>query len=116
MSRKSLFSAQEVYNELCGKLNVHDKLTSSFRRNVITSDVDLNGWIGEGFEIQGVRSRGIEECRTCHWMNKAFAPGAEEFLRGNGGLRAIVLSDGKLCADDVGIHASASSATRRAEA
>jgi hypothetical protein len=29
-------------------------------------------------------------------MNRAFAPGAEDFLQGNGGLRAKILSDGKL--------------------
>jgi hypothetical protein len=29
-------------------------------------------------------------------MNRAFAPGAEDFLKGRGGLRAKILSDGKL--------------------
>jgi hypothetical protein len=29
-------------------------------------------------------------------MDQAFAPGAEEFLRGRGGLRARILSDGSI--------------------
>jgi len=90
------FFAMEVFGELCRGLNVHDQPPSVFRRNVITSGTDLNELIGGEFEIQGVRFRGVEECKPCHWMNQAFAPGAEIFLRGRGGLRAIILSDGKL--------------------
>jgi hypothetical protein len=32
-------------------------------------------------------------------MNYAFAPGAEAFLQGRGGLRAQILTDGKLHAE-----------------
>ena len=33
-------------------------------------------------------------------MNQAIAPGAEEFLQGNGGLRAQILSDGIMTVGD----------------
>jgi MOSC domain-containing protein YiiM len=56
----------------------------------------LNQWIGKEFEIQGVRFFGTEESKPCHWMDRVFAPGARDFLKGNGGLRAKILSDGKL--------------------
>ncbi|HYY13976.1 MAG TPA: hypothetical protein VE758_06040, partial [Chthoniobacterales bacterium] len=69
---------------------------SLVRRNVIVRGVDLNGLIGENFEVQGVRFHGTGECRPCYWMNRAIASGAEEFLRGRGGLRATILSDGIL--------------------
>lgn len=91
------FFAHEIYEQLCEKLNVFDKPPAVFRRNVITEGVDLNALIGEEFVVQGVRFRGTEECKPCYWMDEAFAPGAEEFLRGRGGLRAVILSDGKLC-------------------
>jgi MOSC domain-containing protein YiiM len=63
---------------------------------VITAGVDLLKLVGEDFEIQGVRFRGTEHCRPCYWMNRAIAPGAEDFLKGRtgGGLRARILSDG----------------------
>jgi hypothetical protein len=64
---------------------------------VITRSVDLNDLIEQEFDVQGVRFLGIEECRPCYWMNRAFAPGAQEFLKGHGGLRAKILSDGSLC-------------------
>jgi MOSC domain-containing protein YiiM len=51
---------------------------------------------GEEFEVQGVRFRGVEECKPCYWMNHAVDEGAEVFLKGRGGLRAMILSDGKL--------------------
>jgi hypothetical protein len=66
------------------------------RRNVITRGVDLNELIGGDFEVQGVSFHGTEECRPCYWMDRAIAPGAEKFLRGRGGLRARILTDGKL--------------------
>jgi MOSC domain-containing protein YiiM len=63
---------------------------------VITRGVDLNDLIGQEFDVQGVRFLGTEECRPCYWMDGAFAPGAQEFLKGRGGLRARILSDGSL--------------------
>jgi MOSC domain-containing protein YiiM len=66
------------------------------RRNVIARGVDLSELIGQDFEIQGTRFHGTEECRPCYWMDRAIAPGAHEFLKGRGGLRAKILCDGKL--------------------
>jgi len=70
------------------------------RRNVLTVGADLNALIGVEFEIQGVRFLGTEECRPCYWMNSAFRdPRAEDWLRGRGGLRAKILTDGWLRRD-----------------
>ena len=93
------FFSTEIYREICAALGVKDREPSAFRRNVITEGADLNELIGRDFEVQGVRFRGIEECKPCYWMETAFAPGAEEFLKGRGGLRAVILSDGKLRVD-----------------
>ena len=70
------------------------------RRNLIVSGVDLNELIGREFSLQGVRFSGTSECKPCYWMNTAFAPGAEKFLAGRGGLRARILSDGWLSVGD----------------
>jgi MOSC domain-containing protein YiiM len=94
------FFAQEVYESLCASLDVRNRPSSVFRRNVITSGVDLNTLIGREFEIQGVRFLGTGECSPCHWQNEAFAPGAEDALQGRGGLRAKILSDGMLRVSD----------------
>ncbi|MEI8342757.1 MAG: molybdenum cofactor biosysynthesis protein, partial [Verrucomicrobiota bacterium] len=69
---------------------------SKTRRNVITTGVNLNELIGKRFDIQNVQFEGIEECRPCHWMDQAFAPGAEQWLKGRGGLRARILTNGVL--------------------
>ena len=90
------FFSQEVFDELCAALQVHDCSPALARRNVITSSGDLNQLVGQDFEIQGVRFHGIEECRPCYWMDCAIAPGAYEFLKGRGGLRAKILTGGKL--------------------
>lgn len=90
------FFADEIYQSLCERLQVWDKPSSVFRRNIITRGVDLNSLVGVEFEVQGVQFAGTAECSPCHWMDEAFAPGAEAALKGNGGLRAKVLSDGIL--------------------
>lgn len=90
------FFAHEVYERMCEQFQMVGLPPSAFRRNLITKGVDLNALIGQEFEIQGVRFLGTQECTPCHWMNQAFAEGAEEALKGHGGLRAKILSDGVL--------------------
>lgn len=90
------FFAHEVYERLCEQFAVTGVEPSVFRRNVITKDTDLNALIGVEFEVQGIRFLGTEESRPCYWMNQAFAEGAEDAMKGVGGLRAKILSDGVL--------------------
>lgn len=90
------FFEYEQYERLCEKLGVMGVPPTAFRRNVITQGIDLNTLIGTEFEIQGVRFFGTQESAPCYWMNQAFAEGAEEALKGHGGLRAKILSNGIL--------------------
>ena len=91
------FFAREVFDDLSRELGIAEKSPGVLRRNVIISGVKLNDLIGVDFELQGVQLRGAQHCKPCDWMNLAFAPGAEPFLRpGKGGLRAQILSDGPL--------------------
>jgi MOSC domain-containing protein YiiM len=90
------FFSLDVFEELCVALNAHDASPAAARRNVITRGFDLNEFIGKEFEIQGVRFHATQECAPCYWMDGAFAPGAKDFLKGRGGLRAKILTDGQL--------------------
>lgn len=90
------FFSLETWESLCEAFGIGDKGPEIFRRNVVLSGVNLDGWIGEEFEIQGVRFAGTQEAAPCYWMNQAFAEGTEEALKGRGGLRARILSDGIL--------------------
>lgn len=90
------FFSHEILDELSTALGISELSASAVRRNVIVSGVQLNDLVGVEFEIQGVRFLGVEECRPCYWMDHAVGPGAEDLLRGRGGLRCRVLSDGPL--------------------
>jgi MOSC domain-containing protein YiiM len=90
------FFAQETFDEMCRQLNLTGKSPGLSRRNVIVEGVDLNSLVGVEFEIQGVRFQGASSCSPCYWMDHAFAPGAEHFLQNRGGLRAQILTSGKL--------------------
>jgi MOSC domain-containing protein YiiM len=93
------FFAWETYADLCGRFGIADKNPGVFRRNIITRGVDLNSWIGREFEIQGVVFQGTQESAPCVWMNQAFCEGAEAAMKGRGGLRARILTDGLLRVD-----------------
>lgn len=90
------FFSYEVFERLARHFGITDKFAGVLRRNVIVSGIDLNDLIGEEFSIQGVRLRGTSHCRPCYWLDQAFAPGTEDFLEGNGGLRAQILTDGAI--------------------
>jgi hypothetical protein len=93
---QATFFSAEVYDALADAIGIRDKSPAVLRRNIITRGTDLNALIGQEFEIQGVRFLGDSECSPCLWMNEAFGAGAENFLRGRGGLRARILSAGTL--------------------
>jgi MOSC domain-containing protein YiiM len=90
------FFSEEVFEALQRELALPQAQPSAARRNVFVKGVDLNQLIGVQFELQGVRLEGAEECRPCHWMNSALGPNAEQWLKGRGGLRARILTDGWL--------------------
>ena len=90
------FFSAEVFDDVCHRLAVSGKLAGVTRRNVITRGVDLNSLVGEKFTVQGVEFEGVCECSPCYWMEGAIAPGAEAAMQGRGGLRARILTSGKL--------------------
>jgi hypothetical protein len=90
------FFEEETYEDLCGQFGVWDRGPEVLRRNVITRGARLPELIGVEFELQGVRFFGNEECRPCYWMDLAFASGAENAMKGRGGLRAEIRTDGFL--------------------
>jgi MOSC domain-containing protein YiiM len=96
---QATFFSQEVFEALCAELKLSGKSPGESRRNIIVVGADLNALVGKDFEVQGVKFRGMAECAPCHWMDQAFAPGAEKFLQNRGGLRAQILTDGILRVD-----------------
>jgi MOSC domain-containing protein YiiM len=90
------FFEEETYNDLCAQFGVWDRPPSVFRRNVITRGVRLNELIGHEFVVGEVRLFGTEESRPCFWMDHAFCPGVQAALKRRGGLRATILSTGRL--------------------
>ena len=90
------FFAWEVYEDLQRQLGIRHQPIGVLRRNAITRGIDLNTLVGRDFYVQGVWFHGTAECSPCYWMNTAFGPGAEDALRGRGGLRARILTSGIL--------------------
>lgn len=103
----TLFAA-EIFEALQRTFALPLAQPSALRRNLIVRGLpDLTTLVGKEFELQGVRLLGTEECRPCYWMDGALAPGAEEWLKGRGGLRCRVLTSG-------GLHRNGSAARHAA--
>lgn len=93
------FFSWEVFEAMSRELKLLRQSPGAARRNVVVSGADLNLLAGREFSVQGVSFLGMELCAPCYWMDQAFAPGAEQFLKDRGGLRAQILTDGKLYVD-----------------
>ena len=93
------FFSFDVYKDICTNFKLTDVSPSVFRRNVIISGVDLNSLINKKFNIQGIDFLGTQEAAPCYWMNGVVAEGAENAMKGRGGLRAKILTSGRLHTD-----------------
>ncbi len=90
------FFAWETFLAAREQFGVPALSPGAFRRNVVVEGVDLNALIDRRFALGGVEFEGVVESRPCYWMDSVVAPGAEEWLKGRGGLRAKVVTDGEL--------------------
>ena len=90
------FFDHAVYEAAQDALPFQDVPPEKLRRNVLTQGIDLNTLIGKTFSIGDAQFKGTVECSPCYWMDQAFCPGMEEFLKGRGGLRARILHSGTL--------------------
>jgi len=94
------FFSWEIFENLARFFAINNKSAGVLRRNVIVSDINLDDLLGERFTIQGVHFQGREHCKPCYWLDQAFTPGTERFLRTNGGLRAEIVTDGVIAVGD----------------
>ena len=90
------FFDHATYEEVMAKFELPDLQPSAFRRNVVVKGVSLPDLIGKRFRMGELEFMGSEESKPCYWMDQACAPGTEEFLRGNGGLRCRIAVGGTL--------------------
>ena len=67
-----------------------------FRRNIITSQVNLNALVGKEFLVGSARCRGVELCEPCQVLSKTVSDKVLPELIHRAGLRAIILDDGAL--------------------
>lgn len=92
------FFSLEVFQGMSAELGLVDFSPLALRRNVIIEGVPLNQLIGQAFTIDfgenAIDFFGARHCHPCRWMDVAAGAGALKFLKGRGGLRAQILSDG----------------------
>jgi len=103
---QATFVAQEVIDLLRIELGQPTLQAIALRRNIVIAGADLNRLIGHEFEIvypetastghERIRFCGTKHCSPCRWMDLGVALGALKLLKGRGGLRTQILTDGLL--------------------
>jgi MOSC domain-containing protein YiiM len=71
------------------------------RRNVVTRGVALNDLVGRRFTVGEVEAVGNRLCDPCSHLEKLTQPGVLKGLVERGGLRADVVSGGRIAVGDV---------------
>ena len=66
------------------------------RRNVVTRGIDLNALVGRRFRIGEVECVGQRLCEPCAHLERLTTKGVLRGLIHRGGLRADILSDGRI--------------------
>jgi len=68
-----------------------------FRRNIVTSGIQLNELVGKKLKIGDVELEGVDLCRPCKHLTEMLGEAniLKEFLR-RGGLRCQILSSSKI--------------------
>jgi MOSC domain-containing protein YiiM len=94
------FFAAEVFEALLAEFGRDDLAPILTRRNIVTRGANLNQLIGQEFSLDTgsgpVKLLGTKPCSPCAWMDAMLGEGAHAFLRGRGGLRARILTNGTL--------------------
>jgi MOSC domain-containing protein YiiM len=94
------FFAAEVFDVLLAEFGRDDLAPILTRRNIVTRGANLNALLGQEFTLDAgsgpVNFLGTKPCNPCAWMDVMLGQGAHAFLRGRGGLRARILSNGTL--------------------
>jgi MOSC domain-containing protein YiiM len=75
------------------RLEIHAGLA---RRNLVTRGVPLNHLVGRQFTIGEVLLEGLELCEPCGHLEKLAVPGIRKALTHRGGLRAKIITGGRL--------------------
>lgn len=88
----SLISKEELDGFL--KRNNLDIDYADFRRNVLTSGIDLYGLIGKKFKLGSALCQGVEDCEPCAFLAATVHRAVLPDLEKKAGLRAIILEDG----------------------
>ena len=71
------------------------------RRNIVTRGVSLNDLVGQEFQVGCVTLRGIRLCEPCKHLARLSHRAVMRGLVHRGGLRAQILTDGKIRVGDI---------------
>lgn len=73
---------------------------ADFRRNIVTTGINLNNLVGKEFRIGAITLHGIRLCEPCAHLQGVLIDEVLPGLIGKGGLRASILENGEISVGD----------------
>lgn len=70
------------------------------RRQVLTRGIGLNALVGKRFRVGGVECVGVELCEPCNYLQSLTYPGVLRGMVHRAGLRADIVSGGRIAVGD----------------
>ena len=74
---------------------------NDFRRNIVTSGIELNNLVGKEFVIGNVMLRGVRLCEPCAHLSAILGPEIMSHMVHKAGLRAQILVSGQIGISDL---------------
>ena len=90
----SLIDKSVLDDFLANRAKDSDLTYADFRRNLITSGIDLNALVDKEFMVGSARCRGVELCEPCAFLAATVHRGVLPGLVNRGGLRSIIIKSG----------------------
>lgn len=94
------FINAEVLDDVRTRLGLDALDPVWMRRNIVIRGVPLLQLIGQDFSLDfgdgEVYFTGASHCAPCAWMDAQIAEGARNAMRGRGGLRGLIVTDGTI--------------------
>ncbi len=99
-NKNAITLIEATASDICQQRTGKSFPVSLFRRNLVVEGIKLNELVGKEFKVGEVKLRGYELCHPCRYLSEMLDSDLLSGLAMCGGLRAEILSSGKINVED----------------
>lgn len=103
LSKSGDFEVTLIESEKIEEFNLHTGLgytSKDFRRNLVTSGIDLAALVGSEFKVGEVTLKAVRLCEPCKYLSGLLGQVVMELMMGKCGIRAVIVKGGEINVGD----------------